>query len=42
LKRISEPLHRTLTWDQGREMARHSELAELYGIDVYFCDPHSP
>jgi IS30 family transposase len=42
LGRIPEPLRRTLTWDQGREMARHHELAELCGIDVYFCDPHSP
>ena len=42
LNRIPEPLRRTLTWDQGREMARHAELAELYNIDVYFAEPHSP
>jgi IS30 family transposase len=42
LERIPAPLRRSLTWDQGREMARHRELAELCGIDVYFCDPHSP
>lgn len=42
LERIPAPLRRTLTWDQGREMARHRELAELCGIDVYFCDPHAP
>jgi len=41
LGRIPEHLRRTLTWDQGREMARHQELVELCGIDVYFCDPHS-
>lgn len=42
LERIPAPLRRTLTWDQGREMARHSDLAELWNIDVYFADPHSP
>ena len=41
IDRIPEELRRTLTWDQGREMARHRELAEIFGIDVYFCAPHS-
>lgn len=40
--RVPEELRRTLTWDQGREMARWSDLAELSGIEIYFCDPHSP
>jgi len=36
-------LRRTLTWDQGSEMARHAEIAEALGTtEVYFCDPHSP
>ena len=32
----------TLTWDQGAEMALCSELVDEAGIEVYFCDPHSP
>jgi len=36
-------LRRTLTWDQGCEMARHTEIAaSLATTRVYFCDPHSP
>lgn len=42
IDRIPVPLRRTLTWDQGREMARHHDLAQLCGIDVYFAEPHSP
>ncbi|EPN50954.1 integrase [Pseudomonas syringae pv. actinidiae ICMP 18807] len=33
---------KTLTYDQGREMARHSEITQRTGVAVYFCDPHSP
>jgi transposase, IS30 family len=40
--RIPPPLRRTLTWDQGNELAHHVELAEQCGIDVYFADAHSP
>jgi IS30 family transposase len=41
-ERIPPELRRSLTWDQGREMARWPELQELSGIDVYFCEPHHP
>ena len=35
-------LRRSLTWDQGAEMARHAELRVEHGLPVYFCDPNSP
>jgi len=40
--RVPAELRRSLTWDQGTEMARHPELAGLFGIDVYFAEPHHP
>jgi transposase, IS30 family len=42
LNDIAQPLRQTLTYDQGKEMARHRELARNTHIRVYFCDPHSP
>jgi IS30 family transposase len=35
-------LRRSLTWDQGNEMAEHARLRVDHDLDVYFCDPHSP
>ncbi len=39
---LPEQLRRSLTWDQGTEMAQHVQLRLDTGLDVYFCDPHSP
>ncbi len=37
-----EQLRRSLTWDQGAEMAQHARLRIDTGVAVYFCDPRSP
>jgi IS30 family transposase len=39
---LPEGLRRSLTWDQGAEMAQHARLRIDTGVKVYFCDPHSP
>ena len=39
---LPERLRRSLTWDQGAEMAQHAQLRIDIGLQVYFCDPHSP
>lgn len=42
LRTLPKSFRQTLTYDQGREMARHQELERNTGIRVYFADPHSP
>jgi IS30 family transposase len=39
---LPDHLRRSLTWDQGAEMAQHAQLRIQAGLPVYFCDPHSP
>jgi IS30 family transposase len=42
LATMPEQLRKTLTWDQGKEMADHAQFTIDTNIDVYFCNPHSP
>jgi IS30 family transposase len=42
IQTLPEQLRRSLTWDQGAEMAEHARLPIDAGIQVYFCDPQSP
>lgn len=39
---LPKELRKTLTWDQGRELSMHQWLAKTTGLQIYFCDPHSP
>jgi IS30 family transposase len=42
LNSIAAPMRHSFTYDQGKEMAYHADLAAQTGVEIYFCDPHSP
>ena len=39
---LPQQLRRSLTWDQGTEMAQHAQLRIDTNLDIYFCDPQAP
>lgn len=42
MRTLPAPLLNSLTWDQGAELALHRRISAATGMDVFFCDPHSP
>ena len=39
---LPEQMRKTLTWDRGKEMSRHQDLAAATGLKIYFADPYAP
>jgi transposase, IS30 family len=42
IQTLPTQLRRSLTWDRGNEMARHTDITLATDMAIYFCDPHSP
>ena len=42
VQRLPQHLWKSLTWDEGAEMAEHAQLRIDTGLAIYFCDPQSP
>jgi IS30 family transposase len=42
LNRMPLAVRQSMTYDQGREMAKHAEITQNTGVAIYFSDPHSP
>ena len=42
MSRLSHQLRKSVTWDQGSEMANHAQITLATDVKIYFCDPHSP
>jgi transposase, IS30 family len=42
MRRLPDQLRKTVTWDQGSEMAHHVQITLTTDVKIYFCDPHSP
>jgi transposase, IS30 family len=42
IQKLPDELRRSITWDQGKEMSSHERFTVDTGVQVYFCDPHSP